>query len=151
MITLIHLHTTLAQIISANRIFQKSPRIQCLIGDGLQHPMVKRQLANVGCVVVIDPILRAWARDPDSHQGLTITAEVGIRVLLNPKVNASETGANRPIYEVMASIADSVLGWQPDSTGDHRFEVAERFIEIKHQDPGLLEYQLTFLKTTALV
>ena len=151
MIALTHLHTAMAQIISTNRQFQKPPRIQCLVGDGLQHPMVKRQLEKTGCVVVIDPILRARARNPESHQGLTLDAEIGIRVLMNPKVNASETGANRHIYEVMASIADSVLGWQPDSNGDHRFEVAERFIEIKQQDPGLLEYQLTFLKTTALV
>jgi hypothetical protein len=81
---------------------------------------------------------------------LLLDAEIVVRVLVNPHVNAAAGGANRNVYSAVASATQAVLSWVPATAGDRRFETSEDFLQIAVNDTGLLGYHLLFTKLSTL-
>ena len=149
MLSLASMQSTVAAAITANAFFSASPAVSCIADDGLQDSAIETQLRSVGCVVVVPPILRAMRRDLGAGK-LLLDAEIVVRVLVNPHVNASVGGANRNVYSAVAAATQAVLSWIPATAGDRRFETSEDFLQIAVNDTGLLGYHLLFTKLSTL-
>lgn len=149
MLALSSMQSTVAAAIAANAYFSASPTVACIADNGLQDSAIEAQLRSVGCVVVVPPVLRATRRDIGAGK-LLLDAEIAVRVLVNPHVNAATGGANRNIYSAIAAATTAVLQWNPVTPGDRKFETADDFMAITTQDAGLLAYHLIFTKLSTL-
>lgn len=149
MLSLATMQSTVAAAIGAASYFTASPAVVCIADDGLQDTAIENQLRTVGCVVVVPPILRAARRDLGAGK-LLLEADIAVRVMVNPHVNATPTGANRNVYAAIAAAAQAVLAWTPSTVGDRRFEAADDFLSLATQDTGLLAYHLIFTKLSTL-
>ena len=149
MLSLASMQSTVAAAITANVYFSTAPSVVCIADDGLQDSAIENQLRSKGCVVVVPPILRAMRRDIGGGK-LLLDAEIVVRVLVNPHVNASVGGANRNIYSAVAAATQAVLSWTPSTAGDRRFETADDFLQIAVNDTGLLGYHILFTKLSTL-
>ena len=143
------MQSTVAAAIGAASYFTASPAVVCIVDDGLQDSAIETQLRTLGCVVVVPPIIRAGRRDLGAGK-LLLDAEIAVRVLVNPHVNTTPTGANRNIYSAIAAATQAVLAWNPATVGDRRFETTEDFLALTTQDTGLLAYHLIFTKLSTL-
>lgn len=148
MMALSAMQSTAAAAIAANTYFSASPAVPVIVDDGLQDVNIEAQLRSIGCVVVIPPILRAARRDIGAGK-ILLESEMVVRILLNPQVNSSASGANRNIYALVASAAQAIMQWAP-GLGDRKFETAEEFFQLITNDNGLLSYDLFFTKLTTI-
>ena len=149
MLSLASMQSTVAAAINANAYFLTAPSVVCISDDGLQDSAIETQLRSKGCVVVVPPILRATRRDFGGGK-LLIDAEIVVRILVNPHVNAAAGGASRNVYTAIASVTQAVLSWVPATVGDRRFETSEDFLQIAVNDTGLLGYHLLFTTLSTL-
>jgi hypothetical protein len=149
MLALSSMQSTVAAAIGAASFFTAAPAVACIVDDGLQDSAIETQLRTLGCVVVVPPILRAGRRDLGAGR-LVLEAEIAVRVMVNPHVNTTPTGANRNIYSAIAAATQAVLAWSPATVGDRRFETTEDFLSLTTQDTGLLAYHLIFTKLSTL-
>ena len=148
MMSLSSMQSTAAAAIAANAYFTASPAVSCIVDDGLQDSTIENALRSMGCIVVIPPILRAARRDVGAGK-ILLEAEMVVRVLVNPQVNAATGGANRNIYQMVAAASQAIMAWVP-GLGDRKFETAEEFFQLITSDSGLLSYDVYFTKLTTI-
>lgn len=153
MLALSSIQTTVATAIAAAAYFGTgsfSVAVPVIADDGNQHSNIEAALREVGFVVVVPPILAAVRADQGGHtRTALLNAEFVVRILQNSEVNASGVGAGRNIYDAIAAATAAVLGITPGA-GDRRFEASPGFITLVTYDDGLLGYDLTFNKLSAV-
>lgn len=149
MLALSAIQTTIKAQIDAAAFFSASPSVLCVVDDGLQDTTIETQLRTKGFVIVIPPVIRAGRRDMGGGK-LALDSEVAVRIMANPHVNVQPTGAQRNIYSAIAAAVQAVLQWQPATAGDRKFDVADEWLQIATNDPGLLSYNLFFTKLSTL-
>lgn len=147
MLSIGSIQTTLQTAIAAHPYFSG---ISVIVDDGRQDLAIETQLTGNGFVVVIPPVLGGKTLSQGGGR-LLIAAEVMVRVMLNPEANAAAgTGAQKGAYAAIAAITAAVLGWRPagglPGTSEKLFEAAADFLAISNFDPGLIIYDLNFLK-----
>lgn len=148
MIAFANIQAAVVAAVSASAYIAQSPAVTVINDDGLQDTQIEVQLRSKGAVIVVPPLIRAVRRDKGART-LVMDVEVAVRVVVNPQVNASTGGAGRNVYELVKAVAQAVMSWTP-AGGDYRFDVAEEFLQLVTNDPGLICYELSFSKSSAI-
>lgn len=148
MLALSAIQSTVAAAIASNAYIAQAPAVSVITDDGLQDSAIEVQNRTRGCVVVVPPVVRAVRRDKGGRT-LLMDAEVAVRVAVNPQVNAQVGGAQRNVYLLIQAVAKAVMDWTP-TPGDYRFEVAEEWLQLVTNDPGLIAYELSFSKSASI-
>ena len=148
MLALSAIQSTVAAAIAANEYIAQALAVSVITDDGLQDREIEVQLRTRGCLVVVPPVVRAVRRDKGGRT-LLMDAEIAVRVAVNPQVNAQVGGAQRNVYLLVQAVAKAVMDWTP-APGDYRFEVAEEWLQLVTNDPGLIAYELSFAKSASI-
>lgn len=149
MLSLANLQTTVAAAISAHTYFATGPVIVAIVDDGMSKNGLETQLRTKGFAVLVSPLLDINLKDQGDGKTYTGEAQIMVKVLLNPHVNALPTGAQRTVHAAIGAVFAAVLGWTP-GPGDRRFKAAEQSVALSAADEGLLCYDLLFLKQITL-
>lgn len=120
-------------------------KVKCIVDDGTKGPEIESELNGAGMVLIAEPVLRG-VKTSQGRQLVGATVEAVVRVACNPEANGSAQGSKRDIREVVQNLIRAVLGWSPGSPGDRSFEMSEEFLQLVTNDPGLVEYEVFFLK-----
>lgn len=146
MIALSAIQSTVRTALAADAYFTAG--VDVLADDGLKDDAIEAALNDVGCVVVVSPVVRAVRTDQGGKLAV-LKAEFIVEVMVNPEVNAGSGGADRDALEAVEAVGRVIMAINP-APGDRRFELADEFSQLVNDDPGLIAYHCMFTKLATI-
>jgi hypothetical protein len=144
MLGIASIQTTVRGLIAAHADFSSD---LVVANVGASEGAIEDALASRGVAVEVLPVYEATTPEHGGSGSSIAIAEVIVFLSVNPKTNP--TGANLDIRTGVRSVIESVLNYTPGK-GDRTFELGTPVFRLTEFHPGLVQYEIHFLKTTNL-
>ena len=124
--------------------YLKARGVPVLFDDGTKAQLIESYLRFPGAVVVVLPVL-IWEKRDQSATSWSADATVAVAVMVAPRSNAKEGGANAEVLQLCTDVTNAICRY-PRHPGGEFFKIHSESGKLLTNDEGLRIYELKFVK-----